>query len=147
VGLPCPGVSYPSYRRTHGALYGLHAPPFTGVYEVPSFSVLDILSIVLAAFFLIGSAINGIASKKVRDDYVRWGLPRWLPYITALLELTVAIVLVWPGMLRFSGALLGASVMLAAVLTLLRAKEVTHSIPAVLVGLCCIYVALQEAQY
>lgn len=77
---------------------------------------------VIAAFFLIGAAINTFAPASIRADYARWGYPKWFHYVTAALESGVVILLLFPAA-RFAGAVLGALVLLAAAGTTLAHRE------------------------
>jgi uncharacterized membrane protein YphA (DoxX/SURF4 family) len=84
------------------------------------------LPFVLAAFFVVGSFINATASPEIRQDYLSWGYPEWFPYVTAILELTAAMLLLSSKLRRF-GAALGAGVTSAAALTLLSQGEFQHA--------------------
>jgi len=81
----------------------------------------------LAAFFLVGAIGNAFPSAAIEADYQRWGYPYWFHYVTAALELGVAILLVLPGT-RLIAGLLGCLVMAAAAGTVLMHGEYTHAI-------------------
>ena len=91
-----------------------------------------IFAAALAAFFVLGGALNLFASPDIRADYARWGYPNWFPYVTGLLEWTAAILLVIPRT-RLLGSLLGGAVMAAAAATVLLHGEGTHAIPPLIV--------------
>lgn len=91
------------------------------------FAAHDILAWVLAAFFVVGAIGNWIAPANVRAEYARWGYPDWFHYVTAVLELLVAALLLFAST-RFWGIGLGAAIMLAAIATLLIHKEYRHAL-------------------
>lgn len=81
----------------------------------------------LAAFFAFGAYGNTFISKENAAAYAAWGYPDWFHYITALLELAAAILLIRAATRPF-GAILGASVMAAAVLTTLVNADYGHAV-------------------
>lgn len=81
----------------------------------------------LSAFFVIGTATNGIGPKKIRESYARWGYPSWFRFVAAVLELLTAILLLLPTASAW-GAILGVAIMSATVLTLLHHKETPAAI-------------------
>lgn len=81
----------------------------------------------LAASFIVGTVINCFTSESVRKDYARWGYPDWFHYVTAALELTVAVLLLFPAS-RPLGAALGTAVMAAAAGTTLIHREYARAI-------------------
>ncbi len=92
----------------------------------------------LSIFFLIGTFTNGYGPQKIREEYARWGYPSWFRYVTAVLELAVALLLLFPAGIGW-GALLGMGVMSAVHLTLLHHHETLQSIgPAVIFALLVI---------
>lgn len=101
-----------------------------------------ILALLLAAFFLVGAAVNAIGPSQIRADYARWGYPGWFRLLTAALELATAVLL-FPPALRAIGITLGVAVMAGALLTLLRHKEPRHAIaPTVVIILLLALYAL-----
>lgn len=105
-------------------------------------SLPGILAVLLAAFFLVGAAVNAIGPAQIRADYARWGYPGWFRLLTAVLELATAVLLFLPAP-RGIGVTLGAAVMAGALLTLLRHKELRHAIaPAVVIILLIALYAL-----
>lgn len=96
------------------------------------FNIPTILTWVLVAFFIIGGVVNGIAPKKVQDEYARWGYPGWFNYVTAASELLTAVLLFFPTT-RVLGAVLGVAVMAGAVATVLRHREYAHAVPPTIV--------------
>lgn len=91
------------------------------------FAAHDLLAWGLAVFFVVGAIGNGLAPANVRAEYARWGYPDWFHHITAALELLVAFLLVFVST-QLAGCALGAAVMLAAIVTLLRHKEYKHAL-------------------
>lgn len=90
----------------------------------------------LAAFFVFGGFGNIFASQTILADYARWGYPDGFHYLTGLLELSVAALLVvWPR--RLYGSILGGVVMLAAAGTVILHGEHSHATaPLVVFGFC-----------
>lgn len=72
-----------------------------------------VLAWLFAAFFIVGTVINLKIPEPVRKEYARWGYRDWFHYVTAVVELTVAVLLLFPASRPF-GAALGAAVMAAA---------------------------------
>lgn len=85
-----------------------------------------VLAYLLAVFFLVGGIGNIFVSEQIAADYARWGYPDGFHYLTGILELTAAILLVFSVTLRLWGAALGAVVMVAASATLLFHGEYAH---------------------
>ena len=86
-------------------------------------------TLALAAFFLFGAYSN--ASGASAQAYVMWGYPEGFQFVTAAVECMVAIALVWPRT-RPLGAALGATVMLAALSTLVSNDAAHRALPALL---------------
>ncbi len=96
----------------------------------------NVISWLLAAFFLAGTYGNTFVSPEIAADYARWGYPENFHYLTAIFELLAAVMLVFKP-LRLYGSLLGIAVMLAAAGTVVFHGEYPHAIPALVVlGLC-----------
>lgn len=95
-------------------------------------TIAGVLAWLLAAFFLIGTVTNVILPGTFRQDYARWGYPDWFHWVTAVLELAVVILLVFPAV-RLFGAALGVAVMIAAVGTLLIYREYKHAIAPIVI--------------
>lgn len=89
--------------------------------------VTSILAWLLAAFFLFGAYGNTFISAENAAAYAAWGYPDWFHYITAILELMAAILLIRM-VSRPYGAGLGALVMAAAVLTTLVNADYDHAV-------------------
>ncbi|SFU00815.1 DoxX family protein [Mesorhizobium sp. YR577] len=91
-----------------------------------------ILGWALAAFFLFGSVSNILAPGSILEDYRRWGYPEWFHYVTGLLELTAAALLI-PRKTRLLGAGLAAAVMIAAAGTVVLHGEYAHAVAPITV--------------
>jgi len=98
-----------------------------------------ILAYLLAAFFLFGAWSNANASEAILQNYGRWGYPAWFHYMTAVLELATAGLLVFQRT-RFFGAALGALVMLAAGGTVSLNDGIDHAIPAFVVLVVSLFI-------
>lgn len=100
------------------------------------FPFFDVFAWLLAAVFLVGALGNALQPGHIRQDYARWGYPGWFHWLTALLELATAALLIFPDT-RLFGAVLGALVMAGAATTVLRHREFGHAVPpGVLLVLC-----------
>ncbi|MBP2199000.1 DoxX family protein [Pantoea cypripedii] len=105
------------------------------------FTLVNVLSWLLGLFFLTGAITNAVAPAKIRDDYQRWGYPSWFRYITAILELSAAILIV-TNEYKLHGLILALLVMGAAIATLFYYKEFKHAIPAGVVSALCLVVII-----
>jgi len=56
--------------------------------------VKRLLAWLLAAFFCFGAWSNVYPSEAIIGNYSRWGYPDWFHYVTAAMELTVAVLLI-----------------------------------------------------
>jgi hypothetical protein len=95
---------------------------------MPKISWRQALPLVLAIFFVVGSLINIIAPGAIYDEYLKWGYPPWFHFFTGTMELTAAILL-FRKTTRLSGALLGGTVMFAALATVVIRGEYAHAVP------------------
>jgi hypothetical protein len=94
--------------------------------------MLHTLSIwlVVAAFFGAG-LFNAIGTPATQNGFVRWGYPRWWCRVTGGLEIAVAVLIAVPVTLE-AGLVLGAAIIAAAALTVLRHREFPHLAPLAL---------------
>lgn len=105
--------------------------------------MLHILSIwlVVAAFFAAG-VFNAIGTQANKSNFVRWGYPKWWCHLTGGLEMLTAVLVALPGS-RVAGLILGAVIVAAAILTVLRHRDFVHLVPlvvfAALIALAEIY--------
>lgn len=93
----------------------------------------QVIPLILAAFFVVGSLSNIFAPGSIYEEYLRWGYPRWFHFVTGSLELTTAILL-FRARTRVLGSALGFSVMLAALATVIVHGEYGHAIPPLVVA-------------
>ena len=104
--------------------------------KLKTFNWKTFFALLLAAFFLVGSLGNILASEQIVAEYARWGYPSWFHYVTGTLELTAAVLLAirqW----RLWGGLLGAVIMVAASLTTLLHGEIAHALaPLMVLSIC-----------
>lgn len=105
----------------------------------------SVLRWVLAAFFVIGGLGNIFASETILADYQRWGYPVWFHYLTGLLELAVAALLIFRPR-HLYGAILGAVIMLAAAGTVILHSEYSHAIAPLVVFSFSVLVAALTAR-
>lgn len=88
----------------------------------------QVLPLALAAFFVVGSMSNIFAPGSIYEEYLKWGYPRWFHFVTGSLELT-ATSLLFRATTRVLGALLGCTVMFAALATVIIHGEYAHAVP------------------
>jgi uncharacterized membrane protein YphA (DoxX/SURF4 family) len=88
-----------------------------------------LLKILLAALFLVTGGAKLVGLPAMVDVFERVGLGQWFRYVTALLELGGAALLLWPSTTAF-GALLLAVVSVGAFLAqlLVLHEDVIHTI-------------------
>lgn len=99
------------------------------------FRLDNILSWILAAFFVAGGVGNLIAPGPIAAEYARWGYPVWFHLLTGGLELAAAALIVRHST-RWAGLATGALVMLGAVATVLVHHEFMHALaPAIVLAL------------
>lgn len=82
----------------------------------------------LVAAFCGAGLFNAIGTPAAGNSFVRWGYPRWWCHFTGGLELVIAVLIAFP-VTRGVGLILGAAIIAAAVLTVLRHREVSHLAP------------------
>jgi hypothetical protein len=82
----------------------------------------------LVAAFAGAGLVNAIGAAGAKSNFVRWGYPSWWCYLTGGLELVTAALVALPGS-RQAGLVLGAVIIAAAVLTVLRRREFVHLAP------------------
>ena len=105
-------------------------------------SATTLVAWLLALAFLGAGIVNAAGSAKIRDDFVRWGYPRWWNLVTGGLEILVAALLAHPAA-RSAGLVLGAAICVTAVTTVVRHRDYGHVAPGVvLAGLSALDLAL-----
>ena len=98
--------------------------------------MLHIIFVCLCVAAFVGAGIVNAAGKPAQQEsFVRWGYPAWWCRVTGLLEIAVAASIAFP-VSRTIGLYLGAIVIAAASLTLLRHRDFFHLVPV------SIYIAL-----
>jgi hypothetical protein len=105
------------------------------MYKVEQISKIpwrQVLARALAAFFVAGSLSNIFAPRWIIEEYVRWGYPHWFHFVTGSLELTTAVLLA-RAPTRLWGAVLGCTVMCAALGTVIIHGEYAHAPPPLVV--------------
>src|SRR5215471_19200462 len=83
--------------------------------------------LLVAAFFGAG-VFNAIGTPGTQNDLARWGYPRWWHILTGGLEIMSALLIALP-VSRVVGLALGAVIIAAAVLTVLRHRDFSHLVP------------------
>ena len=91
--------------------------------------MLHVLSIwLLVAAFSGAGVFNAIGTQATKSDFARWGYPRWWCFFTGGLEIMTAVLIALPAS-RSVGLALGAVIIAAAVLTVLRHRDFSHLVP------------------
>jgi len=111
------------------------------MFDLPSISVSDATAWLAAAAFFIGGAVNAAGSKSIRDDFLRYGFPSWWCWVTAVLEIAAAVLLLIPSTVSI-GVALGAIIMCAAIVSVVRARSFRHLPPPALYLLLLIVTAI-----
>ncbi|HEY2048500.1 MAG TPA: DoxX family protein [Caulobacteraceae bacterium] len=83
--------------------------------------------LLVASFFGAG-LVNAISAPATKSSFVRWGYPSWWGRLTGGLEMVTAVLIALPGS-RGAGLILGAVIIAAAVLTVLRHRDFSHLAP------------------
>ena len=88
----------------------------------------DIVVWLLGAAFFGAGLFNTIGTRATQDDFARWGYPRWWCRVTGGIEtLSTALIALPAG--RGIGMVLGALIITAAIITVLRRREFSHTAP------------------
>ena len=95
----------------------------------------------LCVAFAAAGTVNALARPAQRESFVRWGYPAWWCRLTGVLEIAVAVLIAFPDT-RIAGLYLGAIIMAAATLTILRRREFSHLVPIGVFGTLLAVVAL-----
>jgi hypothetical protein len=93
-------------------------------------SAATLLAWLLALAFLGAGVVNAAGSAAIKDDFVRWGYPRWWNVATGGLEVLVAAFIAMPAA-RVAGLMLGAAICVAAVATVVWYKDYGHVAPGI----------------
>jgi hypothetical protein len=91
--------------------------------------MVHVLSIwLLVAGFFGAGLFNAIGNPGTQSDFARWGYPRWWNVFTGGLEIMSGVLIALP-VSRVVGLALGAVIIAAAVLTVLRHRDFSHLVP------------------
>ena len=82
----------------------------------------------LVAGFLGAGLFNTIGTPRTQSDFARWGYPRWWSFFTGGLEIMSAVLIALPAG-RIVGLALGAVIIVAAAMTVLRHHDLSHLVP------------------
>lgn len=82
----------------------------------------------LVAAFCGAGVFNAIGTPGTKSDFERWGYPGWWHWVTGGLEIISAVLIALPAS-RIVGLALGALIIAAAVLTVLRHRDFVHLAP------------------
>jgi len=85
------------------------------------------LWLLVAAFFGAG-LFNAIGTTGTKSDFVRWGYPAWWCRVTGGLEMLTAVLIALPAT-RLAGVILGAIIVVVAVVTVVRHRDLSHLAP------------------
>ena len=88
---------------------------------------LGLICLLVVAFFGAG-VFNAIGTAATKSSFVRWGYPEWWCRVTGGLEIVAAVLIALPAG-RTVGLALGALIIAAAVLTVLRHRDFSHLVP------------------
>ncbi|WP_244129840.1 DoxX family protein [Burkholderia gladioli] len=97
-----------------------------------STSLESILAMILAVLFAIAGVVNLARPGAVKRDFARWGYPAWFQLLCGALELLSAALL--PAQqTRVYGLTLASTIIIGALLTLVRNREpFRHLAPALI---------------
>lgn len=84
-----------------------------------------VLTWLLVAGFLIAGLVNAIGTAGTQSGFVKWGFPHWWGRVTGGLEILSAVLMMFSAS-RFVGVALGAIILAAAVITVLRHRDYSH---------------------
>lgn len=82
----------------------------------------------LVAGFSGAGLFNAMGTPGTVSAFTRWGYPRWWSTVTGGLEMMSAVLIALP-VSHIPGLVLGAAIIAAAVLTVLRHREFSRLVP------------------
>ena len=82
----------------------------------------------LVVAFVGAGLFNLIGTRATQDDFARWDYPRWWCRMAGGLQIVSAALIALPAG-RDVGVTLGAIVITAAIVTVLRRREFSHTAP------------------
>jgi hypothetical protein len=109
------------------------APSSYKVEQISKIGWRQVLAWAVAAFFVAGSLGNLFAPRSIYEEYLKWGYPHWFHFVTGSLELTAAVLLARAPS-RLWGAVLGGTIMFAALGTVIIHGEYAHAAPPLVVA-------------
>lgn len=100
------------------------------------------LAQILALLFILNSLANLANLKVLREEFARWRLPPWFRFFNAAWQLATAALLAMPTTLPF-GLAMGFAVCAGIFLIVgVRAREVRHCLPGMVLTLVLTVIAL-----
>ncbi len=96
---------------------------------------LWLLTILLAAFFLMAGGAKLAGSPSQIAHFVRWGYPGWFLYVVGIVESVGAIGLVVPRLAGFAVLILGITMVGASLTHLIHGESLAVPVPLVLLCL------------
>ena len=91
--------------------------------------MLNTVAVWLLVVAFVGAGLfNAIGTRATQDDFARWGYPLWWCRVAGGLEIVSAALIALPAS-RDVGVALGAIVIAAAIVTVLRRRELSHMAP------------------
>ncbi len=91
--------------------------------------MLHVVMVWLLVLAFSGAGLfNAIGTRATQDDFARWGYPRWWCRVAGGLEIMSAALIALPAS-RGAGTALGAIIIAAAIVTVLRRREFSHTAP------------------
>jgi hypothetical protein len=94
----------------------------------------------LAAGFFGAGVFNVIGTATLKADFARWGYPSWWNRLTGGVEIICAALMAYPAS-RIIGLALGAVIIAAAIITVLRHRDFSHLAP---LSLFVVFLVLAE---
>ena len=91
-------------------------------------SAVTLLSWLLAVVFFGAGIVNAAGSAAIKDGFVRWGYPAWWCRVTGGLEMVTALLIAVPAT-RLVGVILGTLIVVVAVATVVRHRDLSHLAP------------------
>ena len=82
----------------------------------------------LVVAFLGAGLFNAIGTTGTKSDFVRWGYPAWWCRVTGGLEMVTALLIAVPAT-RLVGVILGTLIVVVAVATVVRHRDLSHLAP------------------
>ena len=91
--------------------------------------MVHVLSVWFLCAALSGAGlVNAIGTSGTRSDFARWGYPRWWGILTGGLEISAAALIAFPAS-RSLGLVLATVIIAAAIVTVLRHRDMQHLPP------------------